>query len=153
MPSLDDVYCKFGETLEAAQLLETELGNILFVSGAIDQNLIEEPDQVAATALYRSINRKTLGQLLKGLNNTTESVDHLEELLSKALKERNRLAHSFYRQHNFRRNSDGGRQIMLDDLEQIHDVLLEAYKAVARLSGIDIDKLEIKELPNNHVPI
>jgi len=153
MPSLDDVYCKFGETSEAAQLLETELGNILFLSGAIDQNLIEEPDQVAATALYRSINRKTLGQLLKGLKNTTESVDHLEELLSKALKERNRLAHSFYRQHNFRRNSDGGRQIMLDDLEQIHDVLLEAYKAVARLSGIDLDKLEIKELPKIHVPI
>ena len=153
MPSLDDVYCKFGETSEAAQLLETELGNILFLSGAIDQNLIEEPDQVAATALYRSINRKTLGQLLKGLKNTTESVDHLEELLSKALKERNRLAHSFYRQHNFRRNSDGGRQIMLDDLEQIHDVLLEAYKTVARLSGIDLDKLEIKELPKIHVPI
>ena len=153
MPSLDDVYCKFGETSEAAQLLETELGNILFLSGAIDQNLIEETDQVAASALYRSINRKTLGQLLKGLKNTTESVDHLKELLSKALKERNRLAHSFYRQHNFRRNSDGGRQIMLDDLEQIHDVLLEAYKTVARLSGIDLDKLEIKELPKIHVPI
>jgi len=42
---------------------------------------------------------------------------------------------------------------MLDDLEQIHDVLLEAYKAVARLSGIDLDKLEIKELPKIHVPI
>ena len=107
MPSLDDVYCKFGETSEAAQFLETELGNILFVSGAFDQNLFQELDQVAATALYRSINRKTLGQLLKGLKNTTESVDHLEELLSKALKERNRLAHSFYRQHNFRRNSAG----------------------------------------------
>jgi len=153
MPSLNDVYCKFGETSETAQLLETELGNIFFLSGAIDQNLTEKPDEVATTALYRSINRKTLGQLLKGLKNSTDSVDDLEESLSKALKERNRLAHSFYRQHNFRRNSDGGRQIMLDDLEQIHDVLLEAYKAVAHLSGIDLDKLEIKELPKNHVPI
>ena len=34
MPNLDDVYRKFGETSEAAQLLETELGNILlFVQG------------------------------------------------------------------------------------------------------------------------
>jgi hypothetical protein len=153
MPSLDDVYRKFGETSEAAHLLEAELGTILFVSGAVEQNLIEEPDQDAATALYRSINRKTLGQLLKGLKNTSESVEHLEGLLSKALKERNRLVHSFYRQHNFRRNSDGGRQIMLEDLEQIHEVLLEAYKVVMRLSGIDLDKLELQALPTGHMPI
>jgi hypothetical protein len=29
--SLDDVYRKFGETAEAAQLLETELGTLLFL--------------------------------------------------------------------------------------------------------------------------
>jgi hypothetical protein len=32
MTSLDDVYRKFGETAEAAQLLETELGNILLIT-------------------------------------------------------------------------------------------------------------------------
>lgn len=143
MPSLDDVYRKFGETSEAAQLLETELGTILFLSGAVEQNLIDKPDQDAVTALYHNINRKTLGQLLKGVNNASESVEHLGTLLKKALKERNRLAHSFYRQHNFRRNSEEGRRIMLKDLEQIHEVLLEAYKAVMHLSGIDLDKVRI----------
>lgn len=29
MPGLDDIYRKFGEAAEAAQLLETELGNML----------------------------------------------------------------------------------------------------------------------------
>ena len=153
MPSLDDVYLKFGFASEAAQLLETELGTILFLSGAVDQNLIEKQDQNAATTLYNSINRKTLGQLLKGVKNTSESVEHLEGLFSKALKERNRLAHSFYRQHNFRRNTEDGRQIMLDDLEQIHEMLLEAYKAVMKLSGIDLDKIESQGLPTGHVPI
>ena len=153
MPSLDDVYLKFGFASEAAQLLETELGTILFVSGAVDQNLFEKQDQDAATALYNSINRKTLGQLLKGVKNTSESVGHLEGLLLKALKERNRLAHSFYRQHNFRRNTEDGRQLMLDDLEKIHEVLLEAYKAVMRLSGIDLDKIEFPGLPTGHVRI
>jgi hypothetical protein len=153
MPSLDDVYRKYGEVSEAAQLLETELGTILFVSGAMDKNLIKKPDQDAATALYNSINRKTLGQLLKSVKNTSESVEHLEGLLSNALKERNRLAHSFYRQHNFRRNTEEGRQLMLEDLEQMHDVLLDAYKAVMRLSGIDLDKLELQALPTDHVPI
>jgi hypothetical protein len=153
MPTLEDVYQKFGFASEAAQLLETELGTILFMSGAIEKNLIEEQDPDAATALYNSINRKTLGQLLKGVKNTSMSVDHLEELLSKSLKERNRLAHSFYRQHNFRRNSEDGCQIMLNDLEKIHDVLLEAYKAVMLLSGIDLDKASPSNSPKGHVPI
>jgi len=63
------------------------------------------------------------------------------------------LSHSFYRQHNFRRNSEHGCQVMLDDLEQIHEVLLEAYKAVMLLSGIDLDKVSLSNAPKGHVPI
>ena len=153
MPSLDNVYRKYGEASEAAQLLETELGNILLMVGAVDQNLIDEPDEKTAAALYNRINRQTLGQLLKDLKNSSESVDHLEALFAKALKARNRLAHSFYRQHNFRRNSEDGRAKMLQDLEHIHHDLLEAYKAVMRLSGIDLDKIVLSQLPTGHVPI
>jgi len=129
------------------------LGTILLESGAVEQNLIEIQNPDAATELCTSINRKTLGQLLKGVKNTSVSVEHLGELLSKALKERNRLAHSFYRQHNFRGNSEDGCQIMLDDLEQIHNILFEAYKAVLLLSGIDLDKVPLSNLPKGHVPI
>lgn len=153
MPSLDDVYRKFGEASEAAQLLETELGTILLMVGAVDKNLIEQPDEKTATALYNSINRQTLGQLLKNLKNSSESVDHLEEQLVRALNARNRLAHSFYRQHNFRRNSEEGRAKMLEDLEQMHNDLLEAYKAVMLLSGTDLAKLVPDQLPTRHVPI
>jgi len=153
MPTLDDVYQKFGFASEAAQLLETELGTLLLMIGAIEKDLVENPDKQEASDLYNKINKKTLGQLLGGIQKSTLSVEHLEELLSKALKERNRLAHSFYRQHNFRRNSDEGRQIMLDDLEGIHEALLEAYKAVLLLSGIDLDKTTMRDLPADHVPI
>jgi hypothetical protein len=41
---------------------------------------------------------------------------------------------------------------MLNDLESIHDTLLEAYKAVMLLSGIDLDAV-IGQLPTSHVPI
>ncbi|ANJ66718.1 hypothetical protein A9404_04405 [Halothiobacillus diazotrophicus] len=153
MPTLDDIYRKFGFASEAAQLLETELGTILLLVGAVEKDLIENPDREAAADLYTKINRKTLGQLLKGVQKSTISVEHLEELLSKALSERNRLAHSFYRQHNFRRNTEEGRQVMLEDLEQIHEALLDAYKAVMLLSGVDLDNLSINGLPTDHVPI
>jgi hypothetical protein len=61
-----------------------------------------------------------------------------------ALEERNRLSHHFYRQHNFRKNSNKGREIMLKDLDSIHETLMEAYKAIMLLSGIDLDAL-VKE--------
>lgn len=153
MPTLDDVYRKFGEASEAAQLLETELGTILFMVGALDAHLLDQPDPVRASDLLNSINRQTLGHVLKSLNRSTDSLVHLESLLLLALTERNRLSHSFYRQHNFRRNSDEGRRLMMEDLESIHDVLLEAYKAVILLSGVDLENANITALPARHVPI
>jgi len=100
------------------------------------------------------VNKQTLGQLLKSLNRSTDALPELEALLARALTERNRLSHSFYREHNFRRNSDEGRALMMKDLEQIHDALLDAYKAVMRISsGIDLDKVTSGSLPTRHVPI
>ena len=153
MPTLDDVYRKFGEVSEAAQLFETELGNVLIEIGVAEANLLNEPNPDRASELFKKINHQTLGQLLKNVSNSTKSVGHLEALLSRALAERNRLSHSFYRRHNFRRNSEEGRALMLKDLESIHDILLEAYKAVMLLSGVDLDAVHIDQLPIRHVPI
>lgn len=152
MPSLDDVYRKFGFASEAAQLLETELGNALFVAGAVDANLIDNPDPIKAREIWEFVNRQTLGQLLKSLHRSTDTLESLHDQLVKALRERNRLVHSFYRQHNFRRNSDDGRAIMMKDLESIHDAVLEAYLAVIRLSGVDLEKVSTP-LPTNHLKI
>lgn len=157
MPTLEDVYQKFGFAAEAAQLLETELGTMLLMAGAIDAELINNPDLTRARELLSFINKQTLGQLLRSLHRTTDSLDALESQLSKALVERNRLFHSFYRQHNFRRNSEAGRALMLQDLESIHSTILDAYKAVMLLGGVDLDKVAASHtaanLPSTHVPI
>jgi len=42
---------------------------------------------------------------------------------------------------------------MMKDLEAIHEKVLEAYKAVMLLSGIDLDKLTMDALPTRHVPL
>jgi len=152
MSTLNDVYRKFGETSEAAQLLETELGNLLLEVGGIEADLFHNPNPVVAMELMTKINRKTLGQLIRNAKRAVYSVNELETILSEAQSERNRLAHTFYRQHNFRRNSEEGCQIMMDDLEKIHHKILEAYKAILLLSGIDIEKIEL-EAPTKHVKI
>ena len=157
MPSLNDVYRKFGETSEAAQLLETELGTMLIMNKCIEADLIENQNPENAAEIFKKIKKYTLGRLIKKLSNNDDSISKLENLLFEALEIRNRLAHSFYMGHNFRRNSEDGRLIMLEDLQVMHDKLLEAYKAVMLLNGTDLDKMvsenpEIK-LPTDHLPI
>ena len=151
MSILDDVYRKFGETAEAAQLLETQLGNLLlFIEGA-EENLFDQQNKELAQRIVNKINKSTLGSLLKKIEEKMGGVA-ATSILENALNERNRLSHSFYREHNFRRNSPDGCKIMLQDLEKIHEIILEAYVFSLALSGTDIESLELP-LPKNHVQI
>lgn len=149
---LNDVYCKFGEVSEAAQLLETELGNILLAKRGAECALFSVEDSALAREILDGINRSTLGRLFNQLGSVVTTEEELECLLGDALAARNRLAHLFYREHNFRRNSPEGQEIMIADLEELHETIINAYKAVMMLSGIDLDKIEI-EPPTKHLPI
>jgi hypothetical protein len=152
MPTLDDVYRKFGEVSEAAQIVETDLGTMLHIFAVADEQLISETLEVTDTKRVREllnrVNRQTLGQLVKNTKRHTDALDQLEPMLTFAVETRNRLAHHFYRQHNFRKNTDAGRAIMMQDLEEMHEVLLQAMKALSLLSGIDLDAL-VEQMQNS----
>lgn len=153
MPSLSDVYTKFGEVAEAAQLIETQVGNLLIevAIGAHDSELSDT--RSISRRLFEEVDRKTLGQLIKALRLTNQFSESLEPELAEALSERNRLNHSFYREHNFRRNSDSGRLIMLQDLERIHEVLIKAYVPLLQLSGINLEAAAVLGLPTEHLSL
>ncbi|WP_412776835.1 hypothetical protein [Thalassospira lucentensis] len=141
MCSLDEVYRKFGEVSEAAQLLETELGTMLMMLECTDAELLQNPDPEKAGRIRDQVNKKTLGRLISKLKDRGEVIEGLEDTLEEALDARNFMNHSFYRYHNFRRNTSAGCQIMFEDLERIHSKILQAYTAVLLLSGVDLDKL------------
>lgn len=153
LPTLDDVYRKFGETSEAAQLLETELGTLLLWEKAQEESLLGE-DGERATEIMNGINRQTLGALIRNAKGG-QTLGEIEALLERALSERNLLSHSFYRKHNFRKFSEEGRAVMMRDLEDIHAIILEAYKALMLLAGTDLDELAKQEFrpPTGHLPI
>ncbi|MBS0526435.1 MAG: hypothetical protein JSS04_22585 [Proteobacteria bacterium] len=153
MPTLDEVYRKFGEVAEAAQLLETELGTMQLCAEGWEHDLFAGDKGELATEIYNQINKSTLGLLLRQLAKSVGFSGDLELLLANALAERNQLFHSFYRKHNFRRNSDDGRAKMLEDLDRKHGTILGAYKAVIRLSGVDLDRLTDVSMPTTHVKI
>jgi hypothetical protein len=153
MSSLDDVYRKFGEASEAAQLLETELGTILLEIHAVESDLFSGERREEAAEILRSINKSTLGQVLKTIGQKTPALVHAADLFAKALAERNRLSHTFFRQHNFRRNTPDGCAVMLTDLDSIHRTLLEAYKVALAVSGIDLDSVRLPDLATRHLKL
>ena len=153
MPSLDDVYRRFGEVSEAAQLLETELGNMLLHIEGAAANLFSGDRPEEARKILRRVNKKTLGQLVKSIRGKNQSLEHAAELFTGAISERNRLSHSFFRQHNLRRNSPKGCGIMLEDLESIHDTLLGAYILALAIRGVDLSSPQVPGLPTKHLEL
>jgi hypothetical protein len=153
MPSLENVYEKFGAVAEAAQLLETQIGNTLLSMAVTERDLATWQNLTLAKKVFAEVDRKTLGQLMATfLKNGAVSPD-LEQLLVSALEDRNRLNHAFYRSHNFHRNSERGRVIMLQDLDSMHGNIIAAYVAMMRLSGVDIEQIDTAPSPTRHLPL
>jgi hypothetical protein len=141
MVSLDDIYRKFGECAYVGQLLETEIGNILLViHHAVESDLFVLEKREEAAEIYARINKSALGQVLGKIGEITS--EDMPLVFANAWAERNRLSHSFFRRNNFRRNSAGGRKVMLADLESIHGTLLVAYSVALALSGTDLNSVQ-----------
>jgi hypothetical protein len=76
LPTIDDVYRKFGEASEAAQLIETELGTMLLLEEAVGEGLIGE-DGKCATEILKGISRQTLGTLVRNVKGRSSSTKEL----------------------------------------------------------------------------
>lgn len=62
--------------------------------------------------------------------------ENIETTLAEDLKIRNELIHSFYWKHNFKIESDEGRDVMMEDLENMHITLLNAYQLSQGMAGV-----------------
>ncbi len=130
------MYAKFGITAEAGQLFETELGTLLLCLQAMENGWHFAPDREKGRAVLLEIDRSTLGRLLRDLKRRVRLEGDLEERLSSALDARNRLNHGFYERHNFRIQTDEGRDEMMADLEALHDELFEAWRIAGAMASL-----------------
>lgn len=134
MATREQLYAKFGETAEAAQLFETELGTLLLCVQGLERGWHAAPDGGASEKLLHDIDRSTLGQLLAKLRLSISFDEAVTGQFASALKARNRLNHGFYERHSFAIQSDGGRDAMLEDLSALHDELFDAWRMADRIS-------------------
>ena len=72
----------------------------------------------------------------------------LETQLASAIKARNRLIHGFYERHDFRIQSEEGRDLMIADLELLHDELLRAWKIAGAMTTLVLDNM-LRECSQN----
>ena len=135
MATREELYAKFGITAEAAQLFETELGTLLLSVNAIENGWHVTPDPVNARKALDQIEAQTLGRLLGVLKGKVAFDEHLVERFASALKARNRLNHGFYQRHNFKIQTDEGRDVMIADLEELHEELFQVWRMALALTA------------------
>lgn len=141
MATRDEVYAKFGITAEAAQLFETDLNTLLLAVHGLNEGWHIQPHPEVAQKVADDLDASTLGNLLKRLNGKSPvQIDEaLKERFASALKARNRLIHGFYERHNFRIQTDGGRDKMIEDLEKLHTELFETWQIAHAMMEIATD--------------
>jgi hypothetical protein len=137
----DELYAKFGITAEAAQLFEVELGSLLLCARAIEQGWNFKADPDKARKLLRDIDRSTLGNLLRSLKKCVGLDDELANRFASALQTRNRLFHRFYESHNFKIQTDEGRDVMMADLEAMHVELFNAWQIASGITATVTESL------------
>lgn len=135
MATRDELYAKFGITAEAAQLFEVELGSLLLCARAIEQGWRIEADSDRARKLLHDIDRSTLGHLLGSLKKCVGLDDRLADRFASALQTRNKLFHRFYEAHNFKIQTDEGRDTMMADLETMHVELFNAWQVASGMTA------------------
>ena len=86
MATREALYAKFGETAEAAQLFETELGTLLLSLSALENGWHVTPDPVEARKTLDQIEAHTLGRLLGVLKGKISFDEHLAERFASALR-------------------------------------------------------------------
>lgn len=139
MATRDELYAKFGITAEAAQLFETELGTLVLSLRGLENGWHVVPDGNMAKVMLTEVDRSTLGRLLCVLRERRALDDDLESRFSSALGARNRLIHGFYERHNFKIQTDVGRDEMIVDLEKLHGELFQAWQLASLLTSISTE--------------
>lgn len=128
-----EVFAFAGLALYAAQVLEAELVNIvvgLLAGGKTSQVFREDVEE-----WFTSRKAKTFGGLASEIRKVTSLPQSTEDLITRALLARNRLAHDFFGEHSENFLSLVGRREIVRDLRAMAALFRDADAAGEAISG------------------
>ncbi|TDH36272.1 hypothetical protein E2A64_13395 [Pseudohoeflea suaedae] len=135
MATREELYTKFGIAAEAGQLFETELGTLLLCPRGLEYGWHLLPNGEKARAVLDEIDRSTLRRLANSFKGAIRIDDDLADRFSFAQRARNRLNYGFYEKHNFKIQTDEGRQAMIADLEAIQEGLFQTWQFASAMTS------------------
>ena len=125
-----EVYAHCGLALYCAQVLEQAIIHALMFLDLIPKSIgrinSREEWQKLYDHFFGNEQNKTLGQLLKKLKSIGQLPDDLDSILSRALVERNRLAHSYFWENAEKFVNKNGRDKMISELKNSYELFTEA---------------------------
>ena len=117
---IKEVYARFGLAMYHAQCLEHQLVLILATKyGAGPTRLSDVEFENVLDALFS----RTLGHLVNEIGKLASLSEDEEGRLQQALKQRNWLAHEYFSDRSIDFLSESGREMMVEELQEISDFL------------------------------
>ncbi|MEN7429287.1 hypothetical protein VA599_00930 [Chromobacterium sp. TRC.1.1.SA] len=129
-----DVYAHFGLAMHLAQCLEQSIFIHLMFFDFFPRNIkffksqdhwAQEFDKYESQELGKS-----MGRLIQKMKDAGQPTNAIKDLLPTALKQRNRLAHTYFSEHAIKFMSEEGRDEMISELESIQSQLSSAMKMI-----------------------
>jgi hypothetical protein len=141
---IKELFAYFGRAYYMANVFETGLAiavlNLDFLTetaNKIRQNGKTRFDRSAYEAEFDDFmnqqHAKTLGNLIKRLNELIEIGEPMKSLLSESKSKRDFFAHHFFRERSEAFVSRTGRDSMIEELERAHDLFKSADRALQEL--------------------
>ena len=144
----DDVYREYGKAAQLAQLIETELGTLLFAHEGIQQRAYVLESWEAGRGVLAAIDKHTLGKSLHDIKDRYNLLGDIEPVFDTALVARNYLAHDFFRKHGVEISSEPGCEAMVADLQRLQAELQVAYRLARDMAEYLVQEAE--RLVNEH---
>jgi len=126
-----EVFANFGLALYTAQVLEHEVVNLVVWSGLRDGRYQVDGETEADKAV---LFKQTMGTIKKALLSRRPDIEHLDELLIRAVRLRNFLAHEYFRQRAAAFMTEDGKYEMIAELKDAVALFVEADSKLSPLT-------------------
>jgi hypothetical protein len=137
-----EVYARLGLAMYQSQVVEDGFVNLVMIVGVRDGSFRFYEEAKAAEA---KLVRQTMGAVKKVLMSRMPEMEHLDDLLERAVSLRNFLAHQYFRQRAGAFKTETGQLQMVEELEKAIEFFVEVDRRLTDLTNEVVEAMGRRE--------